>query len=146
MKRILVGLDASPRAPDLLAAAAALASRAQAQLVLYRAVGLPPDLPPDVLRITETTLEEMMLRNARAELERTAAGLPAERVAKAIASFAPAWDGICRTARSEDVDLVVIGAHGYSTLARMLGTTAARVVNHCDRSVIVVRAAERLAA
>ena len=146
MKKILVGLDASPRAPDVLAAATALATQAQARLVLYRAVGLPPDLPRDVLRVSDTTLEEMMLRNSREELDRIAAGLPPERIGKVIASFATAWDGICRTARSEDVDLVVIGSHGYSTLDRVLGTTAAKVVNHCDRSVLVVRAMHRLAA
>jgi nucleotide-binding universal stress UspA family protein len=34
---------------------------------------------------------------------------------------------------------VVLGSHGYSGFDRILGTTAAKVVNHCDRSVLVVR-------
>jgi nucleotide-binding universal stress UspA family protein len=42
------------------------------------------------------------------------------------------------------VDLIVIGSHGYDALDRLLGTTAAKVVNHADRSVLVVRAAERI--
>jgi nucleotide-binding universal stress UspA family protein len=38
-----------------------------------------------------------------------------------------------------DVDLIVIGSHGYGALDHVLGTTAAKVVNHADRSVLVVR-------
>jgi len=33
----------------------------------------------------------------------------------------------------------VIGSHGYGGLDRLLGTTAARVVNHADRNVLIVR-------
>ncbi len=50
-----------------------------------------------------------------------------------------ASDVICSVARSYDADLVVIGAHRHGFLARMLGTTAASIVNHIDRPVIVVR-------
>jgi nucleotide-binding universal stress UspA family protein len=42
--------------------------------------------------------------------------------------------------------LILIGSHGYSGLDHLLGTTAARVVNHADRSVLVVRHPEMLAA
>ena len=49
------------------------------------------------------------------------------------------WDTICSVAKEEDVDLIVIGSHGYDILDRIVGTTAAKVVNHADRSVLVVR-------
>lgn len=139
MKRILVAVDSSPRARGVLAAASELADKLGAKLVLYKAVGLPPDLPRDILKISDATLEEMMLRNAREELERLAAELPKDRISKITTSFATAWDGICRTAAAEEADLVVIGSHGYGGLDRLLGTTAAKVVNHCPRSVLVVR-------
>ena len=51
-------------------------------------------------------------------------------------------DAICSAAREHDVDLIVIGSHGYGILDRLLGTTAAKVVNHADRSVLVVRSHE----
>ena len=35
--------------------------------------------------------------------------------------------------------LIVIGSHGYGGIDHLLGTTAARVVNHADRPVLVVR-------
>jgi nucleotide-binding universal stress UspA family protein len=38
-----------------------------------------------------------------------------------------------------DAALVIIGSHGYGGLDRVIGTTAARVVNHADRTVVVVR-------
>jgi nucleotide-binding universal stress UspA family protein len=140
MKRILVAIDASPRAPAVLAAAAELARIADAKLVVYRAVGVSPDLPREMLSVSDSTLEEIMLRNAREDLRRFAKDVPPERIDKLVASFATAWDGICRTASDEDVELVVIGSHGYSGLDRILGTTASKVVNHCDRNVLVVRA------
>jgi nucleotide-binding universal stress UspA family protein len=135
----MVALDGSPRASAVLAEALKLADAANAQLVLYRAVGLPPDVPMDVLTVPTATLEEVMLRNARDGLQRLASQVPAARIEKLVATFATAWDGICSTAKAEQVDLVVIGAHGYSVLDRVLGTTAGKVVNHCDRSVLVVR-------
>jgi nucleotide-binding universal stress UspA family protein len=50
--------------------------------------------------------------------------------------------GHLRPARAIGADLIVIGSHGYGGLDRVLGTTAARVVNHADRSVLVVRNAD----
>ena len=35
---------------------------------------------------------------------------------------------------------IVVGAHGYRPVERMLGTTAAKVANRADTSVLVVRA------
>ena len=40
--------------------------------------------------------------------------------------------------------MIVIGSHGYDTLDKVLGTTAAKIVNHADRSVLVVRDADRI--
>jgi 3-hydroxybutyryl-CoA dehydrogenase len=82
VKRIFVALDASPRAPDVLAAAAALAELADAKLVVFRAVSVPPDLPPEVLEMTDLRLEDFLLRNARTDLERLTAGIPAARLDK----------------------------------------------------------------
>ena len=42
-------------------------------------------------------------------------------------------------AEKQHADLIVIGAQGYGILDRIMGTTAAKVVNHADRPVLVVR-------
>lgn len=140
MKRILVALDASPRAEMVLASAAHLAELTNTTLVLYRAMTIPPDLPKEIFRITDLRLEDVLMRNARTDLERMAATIPKAHIEKIDATFASPWDGICRAARDHVVDLIVIGSHGYGGLDRVLGTTAAKVVNHADRSVLVVRA------
>ena len=50
------------------------------------------------------------------------------------------WEGVCRVARERQVDLIVVGSHGYGgAMDHILGTTAAKIVNHADRNVLVVR-------
>ena len=139
MQRILVALDSSPRAPGVLAAASKLAMLSRAKLILYRAVSIPRDMPREVLNVTDVRLEEILLQNAREDLRRLAADVPPERIDKIIPAFATTWDGICSTAREEQADLIVIGSHGYSGFDRVLGTTATKVVNHAEISVLVVR-------
>jgi nucleotide-binding universal stress UspA family protein len=139
MKRILVGLDGSPRASKVLEAAARLAELAGGKLVLYRAITVSPDLPRHVLVETDRRLEDILLANARDDLARATERLRPELVEKAVTSFAIPWDGICRAARESEADLIVIGSHGYGGIDRILGTTASKVVNHADRNVLVVR-------
>jgi nucleotide-binding universal stress UspA family protein len=139
MKRLLVALDGSQRAPTVLAAAARMAELASARLILFRAISVPVDMPTEVLNLLDRRLEDVLIGNAHADLERFAAGLPRDRVERIVTPFATAWDGICRVARELDVDLIVIGSHGYGGIDRVLGTTASRVVNHADRNVLVVR-------
>ncbi len=140
MKRILVALDSSPRAPTVLSAAARLAALTGAKLVAYRAIGVPPDMPRELFDMTDVRLEDVLLRNAHESLARLTSELPPDMVERIMTSFATPWDGICRSARECDADLVVLGAHGYGGLDRLLGTNAAKVVNHADRNVLVVRA------
>lgn len=141
MKRIFVALDSSPRAPTVLAAAARMAELADAKLVVFRAYGIPPDVPRTALDVNDQVLEDMLVRNAHADLERQLQAVPRERVERIVTELAVPWDGICRKAKEVDADLVVIGSHGYGALDRILGTTAAKVVNHADRNVLVVRTA-----
>lgn len=141
MKRILVALDASPRAPLVLSAADRLAELTGAKLIVFRAVTVPPEMPLDVLEVTDLRLEDLLMRNAAGDLERLTREIPPDRIEKLTYELATAWDGICRAAREHSADLIVIGSHGYGGLDRMLGTTASKVVNHADRNVLVVRAA-----
>jgi nucleotide-binding universal stress UspA family protein len=53
-----------------------------------------------------------------------------------------AWRAVCDTAKADAVDLVVIGSHSYGGLDRLLGTTAAKIVDHAPCSVYVVRTDE----
>ena len=144
MKKILVAVDGSERSAGVLEAARRLARASGARLQLFRAVGVPADVPAVAWGIAPAELEGVLQREARAALERLARALPAELVAGESVALGSPWQAICEAARREDVDLIVLGSHGYGGADRLLGTTAAKVVNHADRAVLVVRAPERL--
>jgi universal stress protein F len=141
MKKILVGVDGSPRQRAVLDAAADLARRLDARLVVLRAVKLSGELPPEAWLMPEGEVTSILERRAKVAVEEAAKDLPPDFVEGLRVDIAEPWRAICSAAEEEDVDLIVIGAHGYGLLDRMLGTTAARVVNHADRSVLVVREA-----
>ncbi len=138
MKNILVAVDTSSRAAVVLDAAVALASATGAKLHLFRSVGLPVELPVTVY-FAPMDLMATLLAAADQGLEQMMAQVPEALRGTYSAQVATPWDGICRQSSVLDVDLIVIGSHGYGGFDFLLGTTAARVVNHCDRSVMVVR-------
>jgi len=139
MKRILVCLDASPRAPSVLAAAVDLAQRTGAKMSLLRAVGIPPELNKIISVDLGANVIETLQAKAREELDILAQDVSPSLVEGVHVHVGTPWDTICREAKVLDSDMVVLGSHGYGGLDRVLGTTAAKVVNHCDRSVFVVR-------
>jgi nucleotide-binding universal stress UspA family protein len=139
MKRILVGLDGSPRAAGVLAAATAIARAQGAELVLLRSVGLPPDVPQDFWKTTEEPLLDLLERRAREDLAKHASKVPGGAFGGVEVVVGVPWQTLCERARALGVDLVVIGSHGYAGFDRVLGTTAAKVVNHAHCSVLVVR-------
>ena len=111
----------------------------EAKLVLLRALYLPVELPPEVYAQHGPSLEEVLCRDAHASLERLARDLPPELVERITTEIGTPWDAIVRAGRTLDADLIVIGSHGYSGIDHVLGTTAAKVANHADRNVLIVR-------
>jgi nucleotide-binding universal stress UspA family protein len=139
MKKILVGLDGSVRADSVLAYAIAIARASGAKLVLFRSFGIPPDMTL-AWPATDEPLETALKKHAQSYLdERASSVVPADLLAGARVSVGSPWEAICRAAREENVDLILIGSHGYSGLDHLLGTTAAKIVNHADRPVLVFR-------
>jgi nucleotide-binding universal stress UspA family protein len=143
MEKMLVGLDGSPRAAGVLTAALALARASGAKLHLFRGVGLPPDVPAAAWSVPPGELEVVLEREALEALEAIAGNMPPYLLGGVSVALGVPWQAICEAGRRENVDLIVVGSHGYGVLDRVLGTTAAKVVNHADRSVRVVRAPAR---
>jgi len=139
MDRILVGLDASPHAGDILETALDLARRLGAKLILFRAVGVPHEVPLEAYRMSPGELAELLEREARTYLEQVAAALPPGTVIETVVGVGTPWQGICAAADHHQADLIMIGSHGYSGLDKLIGTTASKVVNHAKQSVLVVR-------
>ncbi|MGD0675864.1 MAG: universal stress protein [Polyangiaceae bacterium] len=141
MKRLLVGLDGSARAPSVLATATTLARAIGGHLTAIRSVGLPPDVPQDLFKTTDQPLLDLLCEEARTYLEKATTDVSKELLESTrfeVVVGAP-WYAICAAARRLETDLIVIGSHGYGGLDRLLGTTAAKIVNHAPCSVLVVR-------
>lgn len=139
MSKILVPLDSTPAAPQVLAVALDFARQHKAEIVLVRAIGIPSELPMEAYAMAPDNVAALLEKSARAELARVALEIPTDVTASVRVEFGTAWQVICDVAKAEDVLLVVMGAHNHRFLDGMLGTTATRVVNHCDRSVLIVR-------
>ena len=139
MKTILVALDGSPRAHGVLASAVSLAKAAGAKLVLFRSFGLPAAMPPKVWALPDGSLIDMLRHDAKGYLEACAKDIPPGIVAEVRVDLGVPWQAVCDAARAMDADLVIIGAHGYGGVDRLLGTTAAKIANHVDRPLLVVR-------
>ena len=140
MNRILVCVDASQRAPLVLSTAVDLARRTGAKLRIFRAVSTPTEIPVQFYSISPNELPQMLLDKACDDLRDLVRGVSPELLDGLYTKIGSPWDAICTAAQVHDADLVVIGSHGYGAMDRLLGTTAAKVVNHIDRSVLVVRA------
>jgi len=142
MDRILVALDTSPRAVAVLTAAAGVAGRMGAKLLLFHAVGIPHEVPREAFSMSPEEFAARLDELGKQYVERMKATLPAGIAAETIIEDGVGWRAICAAADRHHVDLVVIGSHGYSGADRLLGTTAAKVVNHATCSVLVVRGRE----
>ena len=146
MQRILVGLDTSPRARIVLGEAARLARATGGKLLLFRGVGIPLDIPKEALNVSPDKTEELLERHARKGLDDLARDVAPDLLEGVYVHPGTPWQAICQAARDLRADLVVIGSHGYQGLDKLLGTTAAKVVNHADCSVLVIRTPEWLEA
>ena len=138
LKKILVALDGSPRADGVLTYAVSLARIAGAKLILFRAFAIPPDMAlawPN----SDRALELALRTQAEKYLDACAEKVPRELLDGVRVGLGAPWQAVCKAGRDENVDLLVIGSHGYSGIDHLLGTTAAKVVNHADRPVLVVR-------
>jgi nucleotide-binding universal stress UspA family protein len=140
MKRILVGLDGSPRSENVLTTAIDIARRFDAKLILCRAVGLPAEMPPHIWQ-DPVPLQQMLTDQATKYLEDRAQSVPKELLGghRIVVEVGSPWSAVCAAANEERADCIVVGSHGYSGLDKVLGTTAAKIVNHARCSVIVVR-------
>src|SRR6266851_2032670 len=144
MNTYLVALDNSPRAPQVLRAASALARSGHAKLIAFRAVGLPSDLPVEAYAMSPDGVLDVLKQRATKELGDLVLAIPHDVPFETRVEIGTAWQAICDAGHQTGAALIILGSHGYSGLDRLLGTTAARVVNHADRSVLVVRSPELL--
>ncbi|AKU95475.1 Universal stress protein family [Labilithrix luteola] len=129
MKRILVAVDGSRESEIVVAKAVEVARDVGGRLSLLHVIE-----PHQASLVNDAAFDE-----SRRCLERLEASMPPSFRGGCEVRFGLAAKTICEAAASKSVDVIVIGAHEHGVVERALGTTAAEVVNHADRTVLVVR-------
>ena len=138
IRRILHPTDFSPSSDAALRLAAVLAKDHDAQVVLLHVIEPPPvgssgavPAPPPGLPPSRAEVEQ--------RLSALAATLPELRTECRVAE-GPAADAILEAAQETGCDVIVMGTHGRTGLARLLvGSVAEKVVRHAPCPVLTVK-------
>lgn len=135
VNRVLVGVDGSPQSALALSWACSFADHFGSKIVAVHAVGLLAHLGPDHVVPAGTH---------RGELEKAFAvwTAPAHEHCDSVATELVDGEAsmvILDAGRRHDVDIVIVGARGMGKApAQLLGSTAHRVAQLCDRPVLLV--------
>lgn len=138
-KHILAALDGSPRTALVLRQAETLARLHGAALHLCRAVNIPLGMPLEAWSLSGEELAVRLVEAAHQELSDLRRSLSAPLPGEIHVRLGRPAQVVCEIAEAIPADLLVVGSHGFDTLDRLLGTTAAKIVNHAPCSVLVVR-------
>lgn len=143
LQRVLVPVDFSAPAAKALEYARAFAAQFQARLLLLHVVELSY-VGTGLGEMEAPLLEAELRQNAAQQLERLLAGLGTDGAAlRTELRLGRPWQEICAAAKEQQVDLIVLGTHGYTGLKHVvLGSTAERVVRYAPCPVLVVRERE----
>lgn len=142
-RKILAPLDGSPLAEVALPHAISLAQQFDAELLLLRIFGLPPQLY-SALELASTAEAEVLASRSEAEsyLQTAAFRLRKEglRVTTLVDS-GPIAETIVDLAQVEGVDVIVMSTHGRSGLGRWVyGSVADRVLRSAHVPILLIRA------
>jgi nucleotide-binding universal stress UspA family protein len=138
LKKILVPFDFSDHSQKALTWALGLAGKWEAEIRLLH-VFQPPMYPPMMAGFLDPSQFEAGLRlEATRRLKEVADREKARRIDTQVTIGEPFVD-ICRVAKEDGFDLIVMGSHGRTGLAHVLvGSVAERVVRHATCPVLVV--------
>ena len=141
MKRILAAVDMTPGSKLVFDAASALAVALDGRVRLVHVIVPPTPFAPAPGMMPATGVDPVpgLVARARDELARLGGALSAERRDGSVVLVGTVAETVVRVVGEERPDLVVIGAHEHGAIARVLGTTAARIVNRVRAPVLVVR-------
>ena len=138
-KTLVVGVDGSPREAAVLEQAIFVAQSHDAKLHLVRAMSVPISIPAAAWTLKGDDLGSFLVDHGKKELGESARKVPSALLGSISSRLGQPSEVLCDMARELSADLIVIGSHGYDRLDRLLGTTAAKVVNRAPCSVLVVR-------
>ncbi|NOZ11173.1 MAG: universal stress protein [Gammaproteobacteria bacterium] len=141
-RHILLATDFGNHAESIGTRATAMAKQHGARLSLIHVVDyVPTDLPGDLIELPQLKIEDHLVESARERLEEFASLINADYTNLWI-EIGSTRHEILRIAEEEDVDLIVLGSHGRSGLALLLGSTANGVLHGAPCDVLAVRVTE----
>jgi nucleotide-binding universal stress UspA family protein len=136
--KILVAIDGSPASEKALAVAVDLAANYRAELT---ALGVAEG--PEVVGMVDEVDEIRQGTEAHfREIGEAAVNYARSRgvALRSVVLRGHAADAIVRYSESEGMNLIVLGEHGHSRIARfLLGSTSDRVSEHSPCSVMIVK-------
>jgi universal stress protein A len=143
-KRILHPSDFSRASAGALAKAVQLAKDNRAELVVLHVLTLPLPMMAGDGYVSPTVYEQLETSSrtwAKRQLDKLVASAKKAGVrARGVLVEGTPYDRIARVARSSRADLIVIGTHGRTGLAKLfLGSVATRVLSTAHCPVLTVR-------
>jgi len=142
-RRVLCAADLAKDCPEVIARARAWSRPDAAELiVLYVEEHFPPDRSNELIPSEQLDPETHLRERAHASLGNLAGEACLEGArAELVVSERSAKHEIVHFAATREVDLIVIGSHGYQGRAAWLGTTADGVLHRAPCDVLLVRVA-----
>ncbi len=136
---ILAAIDLEHRDQglEILSAAKSAADSDGSNIHLVTVV---PSAPAIVSQFLQENYEQLAAKEARKQLTELAQDAHVSRdEANCLIRFGSVYEEVIAAADAVGADLLVIGSHKPDFSDYLLGSNAARVVRHCDRSVLVIR-------
>ena len=142
-RRVLVPLDGSKVAEQVLPVVTAIVQALECEMILFRVpVGYTSGPFTGPWHLSQDSIFETADQNAQAYLQRLANHLEEQGTAVSTAT----WTGLVAEciidyAKINDVDLIALCTHGRTGVARwVLGSVADRVLRATDKPILLVRA------
>ncbi len=137
-KRILVAIDLTDEAPQVLERAVAIAKDNGAELLLIHVIepigyAYGGDIPMDL-----SELQEQLDKTARKQLAEYGRRFEIANAQQLVEIGRPSSE-VHKAAQERDVDLVVVGSHGRHGIQLLLGSTATAILHGSSCDVLAVR-------
>ena len=140
-KRILVPTDASEYSRRALKTALELARSIQAEVVLLHVSYTPQAYWGYTISYGITVTQEQLDQNGELALDATLTGIDSEQVVinRRVESGHPVTI-ILEQIKKENIDLVIMGSHGYGAIAgSVLGSVSQRVLQRASCPVLIIK-------
>lgn len=143
-RRILLATDLTPASMPAFEEALRIAQEPDTELILAHAYQLPNLGQPVALAGEAYDAMDRQLRQAaEKQMEKLMVEARRRKIrVRSLVIFGDPYEAIAKAAGDEGVDLVIMGTHGRTGVARFfLGSVASRVISTAPCPVLTVRAA-----